>query len=174
VQQAAHLGGGENTRLDASKTLMTRVYYHFLQNFLQYYLQLSCPLSEVCQPPWIRDTIDRMRTTLLLIACIVLLSVGARESRAWVTYRTEHDYTFRLGEQRFGFADGIADGNLGSQFPWSKVYFGPLGERNVGFSAEAGLWIAGLVAVALVASLVVMVTWSSRKRALRGASNRRN
>jgi hypothetical protein len=89
-----------------------------------------------------------------------------------ILFRTEHDYTFHVGEQRFGFADGLADGNFGHQFPWSKVYFGPLGERNVGFSAIAGLWITGGVAVAFVAALTVLVTWSTRKRGSRGVANR--
>jgi hypothetical protein len=119
-------------------------------------------------------TMRGMRTALIVLAMVVVLG-WARSATALVELETRHDYTFRVGESKFGFSDGHAYGSYVStaadaEWDWSYLHLGPLGRRQVPFSATQGLvGLCALAAALIVVSAILMVRWKRREAFSHGA-----
>jgi hypothetical protein len=103
-----------------------------------------------------------MRTASILLALIVVLGFVS-EAGAMASESVEHDFSFQLAGQTFGFTDGTLVGSTRSR-PYSCLHLGPFGFVNVPFTATQGLVGFCLIVVTFITLLVVLsVRWKRRQ-----------
>jgi hypothetical protein len=97
------------------------------------------------------------------MALVVVLGFVS-EAGAMASVSVEHDFSFQLAGQTFGFADGTLVGSTHSR-PYSWLHLGPFGFGNVPFTATQGLvGFCVIAALLVIVPAVLTVRWK-RKRA---------
>jgi hypothetical protein len=109
-----------------------------------------------------------MRPASILLALVVLLSFVS-EAGAYASVSVDHDYSFRLAGYQFGFTDGFLHGSTYTR-PYRWLHLGPLGFRNVGFSATQGLVGCCVIVVGLVALATALTVRWKRKTSAEAAT----
>ena len=115
-----------------------------------------------------------MKTASILPALVVVLGFVSEAGAEVVS--TTRDYSIKIGDQWFGFADQWV--NPVPQFPFAKddgrvyryedglfttMYLGPFGSRTVPFTATQGLvGFCCILATLIILPVVLTVRWKKR------------
>jgi hypothetical protein len=101
-----------------------------------------------------------MRTASILLVLVVVLGF-VREAGAFDRHPTI-DYTFCIGSERFGFMEWIERVTFDR---YCVVFVGPLGARQVPFTAIQGLIGSCLIVLTLIVLLATFtVRWKRKRR----------
>ncbi len=117
-----------------------------------------------------------MRRPLLITLLVTILAGNVQQVFAYGRFIT-NDQSVRIGNHRFGFVDwapdhsthrfGFTDPEFSNHAPrLTKMYFGPLGECKVPFTATQGLIGIGAFAGLLIFLMAIFVArkWTNYRR----------
>jgi hypothetical protein len=99
-----------------------------------------------------------MRPASTLLTLVVVL--GFVSEAGAFEWKPDHNYTFKIGQYRFGFDDGVMVSLL-----WSSMHLGPFGTYNSPFTATQGLVGSCLIVTGLLA-LATMLTFRWKRKRL--------
>jgi hypothetical protein len=102
-----------------------------------------------------------MKAASILLALVFVLGFSSKAGASGIVAYSEHNYTFKVGEQTLGFADYYSDM---AQRQVSNVYLGTFGTHEVLFTATQGLiGFCCILATLIILPALLTVRWKKKR-----------